>query len=334
MNSLTIFDDKDHFEHAQRVARALASSSMVPAPYQGEHGIPNVLVALEMANRIGMSPFMVMQNLNVIQGRPSWSSTFLIAAINSCGKFAPLKFTMEGEAKERSCTAWTTDKSNEVLEGPAVSMEMAEEEGWLNRNGSKWRTMPELMLRYRAAAFFSRLYCPEVTMGMQSEEEIFDSNIPIKVEADPANIKQLEVSSATRLQIPAPLPADALQPESLTGSEPAPHIPPSSETNPASQNNNSKNQEPASLQDSGKTKPQQNPKSRQGEMPPPSVSANGSDDIDFTDKLSVIKSVNRIDTIRQYNQWHRQHKKEIEQLNDKSVFEAIQLKETELLEKS
>lgn len=175
--AVDIFNNKENFEHAQRVAIALSKSSMIPTTYQGDRGIPNTIVALEMAHRIGMSPFMVMQNLHVIQGRPSWSSTFLIAAINTCGKFEPIKFRMEGQGDNRSCVAWTKDKSGEILESPKVDMEMAKAEGWLQKNGSKWKTMPELMLRYRAASFFSRLYAPEIAMGMHTDEELLDGSI-------------------------------------------------------------------------------------------------------------------------------------------------------------
>jgi hypothetical protein len=117
---------------------------------------------------------MVMQNLNIIQGRPSWSSQFIIAALNSCKRFSPLRFTMSGEGDEYGCTAWATDSTGEKLEGPKVSWKMAKEEGWATKGGSKWKTMPELMFRYRAAAFFGRLYAPDVLMGMGDVGEAED----------------------------------------------------------------------------------------------------------------------------------------------------------------
>jgi hypothetical protein len=172
--ALSIFENAAIFEHVQRVAKVFTKSTLVPKPYQGDAGIPNVIIALEIASRINMSPFMVMQNLDVIVGRPSWSSKFLIAALNTCGRFEPLRFKVEGEGDKRSCIAWTKDKTGNVLEGPSVSIEMAKKEGWMDKNGSKWKTMPDLMLRYRAASFFSRLYAPEIGMGMHTTEEIID----------------------------------------------------------------------------------------------------------------------------------------------------------------
>jgi hypothetical protein len=170
---LEVYSTKANFELAQRIASALSKSSLVPEAYR--ENIPNCLIALEMANRVGCSPLMAMQNLYVIQGRPSWSSAFIIASINSCGRFSPLRFTLKGEGMQRSCVASAIEKATgEVLEGPEVSMAMAKAEGWLGKNGSKWQTMPELMLRYRSAAFFGRLYAPEMLLGMQAAEEVAD----------------------------------------------------------------------------------------------------------------------------------------------------------------
>lgn len=157
------------FEHAQRIAKLLSSSDLVPNQYKGN--IANTMVALEMAHRMNASPLMVMQNLHIIHGRPSWGSSFIIASLNSCGRFGTLRF----ESTPTSCKAVATDKqSNSKLEGPIVTMEMAKAEGWLDKPGSKWKTMPELMLKYRAAAFFGRLYAPEIMMGLYSADEVVD----------------------------------------------------------------------------------------------------------------------------------------------------------------
>jgi hypothetical protein len=171
---LSAFSSAASFEAAQRMALALCSSNIVPEQYRGKDNIGNAIVALEMAQRIGASPLAVMQNLNIIHGRPSWSSTFIIAALNSCGRFAPIRFTVTGEGDSRECVAWTVDSSGERLEGPPASIAMAKKEGWFGKNGSKWQTMPELMLRYRAAAFFGRLYAPDVLNGMHATEEVED----------------------------------------------------------------------------------------------------------------------------------------------------------------
>ena len=170
MENKEITQQPTSFETAQREAKALSSSDLVPQQYKGN--VANTLVALEIAHRIGASPLMVMQNLHIIHGRPSWSSTFVIAAINGSGKFTALRFV--GDLKTGIKAVSVEKATGEPVEGPIVTMEMAKQEGWLDKAGSKWKTMPELMMRYRAAAFFGRLYAPEITMGMHSVEEIID----------------------------------------------------------------------------------------------------------------------------------------------------------------
>lgn len=174
--SLGIFGTSDNFIMAMQMAKALSSSTIVPQTFQGNEA--NCLIAIEQAQRLHVSPLMVMQNLNVIQGRPSWSSKFLIAAINNSGKFdTELQFEekKDKDGKPFSCTAWVM-KNGRKVEGMTVDMDMARAEGWLGKNGSKWKTMPQLMLRYRAASFFSSLNCPELTMGLYTKEEIIDGD--------------------------------------------------------------------------------------------------------------------------------------------------------------
>ena len=172
-HGVSIFETADRFEHFQRVAKAFASSNLVPESFQGN--IPNALIALDMADRLRANPLAVMQSIYIVHGKPSWSSTFIIGMINSCGKFRPLKFDIQGDGDNRSCIAWTIETATgDKVEGPPVTIAMAKAEGWYGKNGSKWKTMPELMLRYRAATFFGRLYCPELLMGMKVEEEVLD----------------------------------------------------------------------------------------------------------------------------------------------------------------
>lgn len=173
MSNLSVYSDAGGFEHAQRVAKSLSVATFVPETYRGN--VANCLLALEMANRLNVPPLMVMQNLHIIHGRPSWSSQFYIAAINSSGRFTPLTYKVTGEGDDRTCTAYATSReTGEVLEGVPVSIGMAKAEGWYSKTGSKWKTMPDVMLRYRAAAFFAKFYCPEITMGIMTSDESQD----------------------------------------------------------------------------------------------------------------------------------------------------------------
>lgn len=172
------FNSQGSWELANRIGKAFAASSLVPAQYQGN--VANCIVALEMANRMGASPLMVMQNLHIVHGNPGWSSKFLVACFNQCGRFSALRY--EWSADRTACRAWAIEKATgERIDGPQVSLQMAKDEGWSTKNGSKWRTMPELMLMYRAAAFLIRTYAPEISMGLQTDDEIIDvAATPVK----------------------------------------------------------------------------------------------------------------------------------------------------------
>lgn len=170
-----VFSGIQAFEEAQRIAKALASSTLIPQQFQGQAGYANCLVALNISRRMGMDPLMVMQNLHIIHGRPSWSSQFIIGLINGCGRFSPLRYDISGKGDTLACAAVATEiKTGEELRGPEVTMAMAKREGWATKSGSKWITMPDLMIRYRAAAFWGRLYIPELLVGIQTQEEVID----------------------------------------------------------------------------------------------------------------------------------------------------------------
>lgn len=209
------FGSLQSFELAVRQAKLLSSSTLVPAQYRGviekkkgrdvvyeenDNAIPNCVIAMNMASRMGADPLMVMQNLYIVEGRPSWSSQWIIAAINGCGRFSPLRFELKDNGQQEveytvsewidgnkqnrkvkttiqnmQCTAWAVEKeTGERITSPVVSVEMAVKEGWYQKNGSKWQTMPEVMLRYRTASFFGKLYAPELLMGLQTVEEMQD----------------------------------------------------------------------------------------------------------------------------------------------------------------
>ncbi|UIP24547.1 recombinase RecT [Acinetobacter towneri] len=214
------------FELSQRIAKMLSSSTLVPEDYRATiqkkagkddfgnqlykevpnpNGLSNCIIALNMANRMGADPLMVMQNLYLVNGRPSWSSQFIMAGINSSGRFSALRFDLEdlGETEVEyqeavwenrkkktitksikvnnfSCVAWAIEReTGERLESSKITIEMAVKEGWYTKDGSKWQTMPEQMLRYRAASFFGRVYAPELLMGLRSAEEEQDRIIDV-----------------------------------------------------------------------------------------------------------------------------------------------------------
>ena len=183
------WDDKAKFELIQRAAKMFASSPLVPQQYQGAAGLGSCVIALNMAQRMGADPLMVMQNLYVVHGRPSWSAQFLIACFNQTGRFSPIRYQWSGtEGKDDwGCTAWSTDReTGEKIEGPLITIKMAKDEKWYEKAGSKWKTIPRLMLMYRAASWLVRTHAPELAMGLRSSEEEHDIG-PSQFSSPPAN---------------------------------------------------------------------------------------------------------------------------------------------------
>lgn len=163
------------FELAQRAAKLLASSTIVPKEYQGN--LSNCVVALNMAARIGADPLQVMQNLVIVHGKPTWSSQFMIATVNSCGRFSALRYEFFGKqgTDEWGCRAWAIEKSTgEKLVGTDITIGLAKKENWYSKSGSKWQTMPQQMLMYRAGSWWARAYAPELSMGLHTADEMRD----------------------------------------------------------------------------------------------------------------------------------------------------------------
>jgi len=165
------------FDQIWRASKLFASSDLVPTAYKGKP--ENCFIAIEMADRMGIAPFAMLQSLVIIQGKPSMEAKLIIALVNDSGIFEdPLDFEVVGDdahAKSFKVRAFATmKKSGKVCLGPWITYQMVEGEGWLSKQGSKWKTMPDLMFRYRAASYFAKLYCPNITMGMQSREEMED----------------------------------------------------------------------------------------------------------------------------------------------------------------
>lgn len=171
-----VWQNKDQFNQLLRAAQMLSQTSIIPQNYQGKP--QDCFVAIEMANRMGVSPMVVMQNMYVVKGKPSWAGQACTMLINSCGKFKDVKHIYTGEKGKpnRGCYVTATRISDgSTVNGVEVTMQMAQAEGWTSN--SKWRNLPELMLAYRASAFFARVYCPEAMMGVQTTEEVYDADV-------------------------------------------------------------------------------------------------------------------------------------------------------------
>ena len=158
------------FAEAYKIGKVYAGSGVVPAAYAGK---PNdCAIAVDMAARMGVSPLMVMQQLYVVKGKPSWSGQACMAFIRQRYSDVQVVYTGTRGTDSRGCYIQAKSGSN-TLQGTEVTIAMAKAEGWISN--PKWRNMPEQMLAYRAGAFFARVHCPDVLMGCCVEGAVDDA---------------------------------------------------------------------------------------------------------------------------------------------------------------
>lgn len=168
---VSVYSDVNLYNNALKMAESLAKSDLIPDNYKGKP--ESCLIAIDVARQIGArSPLFVMQNLFVVKGKPSWSGQYCDAIVRA--NFKKVKVDLSGEGDERGCKVTAYDQNDNFCEGTRVTIRMAKQEGWFSKTGSKWQTIPDLMLQYRAFAFFARIHCPDKLLGIHDEFENVD----------------------------------------------------------------------------------------------------------------------------------------------------------------
>jgi hypothetical protein len=180
---ISVYSDINLYEQFLKMAEGLSKTEVVPESYRNK---PEAcLIALDVARQIGCkNPLFVMQNLYVVKGKPSWSGQYCAAIVRANFDNVHIEWKGKDDEAGYGCRVVAQDKNGNDCNGTWVTMKMVKEEGWLDKVGSKWRTMPVLMLQYRAFAFFARIHCPEKLLGMYDEFEHEDIRSAKSVEAE------------------------------------------------------------------------------------------------------------------------------------------------------
>lgn len=164
----------ENLPHTLALADTLARSDLLPAHFAKKP--QNCLIALALAQSLNINPIMALQQVSVISGKPCLQSTLMISLLKQSGKIrGPLRFIVSGDDGQpnRGCRAVAIDsETGEEIEGENITLALAQREGW-TRN-AKYKSMPDTMLKWRAAAFFIRTYYPEVVLGLHTAEEMED----------------------------------------------------------------------------------------------------------------------------------------------------------------
>ena len=170
-NQPNVINTIDSYQSNWEMAVNLSKSDLVPDNYKKKP--ENVIIALGMSQQTGLPPFTIMQNLNIVRGKASFSGSFCKILIERTGRFKDLELNYIGEKGKDTYGCYlsaTRVSANKIIKGPEVTMAMAKSEGWTTNK--KWLTLTDLMLAYRCQSFFARLYCPEALNGVYTDDEI------------------------------------------------------------------------------------------------------------------------------------------------------------------
>lgn len=173
-NAVTMWNDAKLYNQSLAMAQTLSKSEIIPQSYKGKPA--DCLIAIDIANRLGLSPAIVMQNSQIVRGNFTWKGSACKAMIDGCGRYQKTRYVYVGEEGKDSygCYLEAIDNDGDIIKGVPVTIAMAKKEGWYNKDGSKWQSMCDLMLKYRAAAFFMRTECASIAMGFLTKEEVED----------------------------------------------------------------------------------------------------------------------------------------------------------------
>lgn len=174
MNELTIPQSSDlsprSLDEAMRLADVLANSTFVPKDCQGKPG--NILVAIQWGMEIGLKPMQAMQNIAVINGRPSiWGDAALALVLASpvCEDVVEY-YEGAGDDYGAVCIAKRKGKTDKINK---FSIKDAKAAGLSGKQGP-WTQYRDRMLKMRARAFSLRDQFTDVLKGIAITEEVMD----------------------------------------------------------------------------------------------------------------------------------------------------------------
>lgn len=170
------FENAEGFELAQRMGKLLSFSNTITDDWR--NNIANAVVAIDLSNKTGIPAMTIANHIYVVHGKVGFSAEFYRAIIHGSGRFISLiKYEFNGD--ESACRVYMTDTHGEVIKGSWYSIEMAKAEGLYSKRGSKWKIMPEVMLKARAATLFAKDYVSDIYLGLTNiaSKVVQDENI-------------------------------------------------------------------------------------------------------------------------------------------------------------
>ena len=173
MNSLRTNLIPTDVDQALRISEMFAKSDLVPDNYKNKPA--NIFLAVSAGASLGLAPFQAMQNIAVINGKPSIWGDALLAMVRNDKRCLSVKETIEGEGTARTATCSVSrlapNGETEVISS-SFSMGNAQKAGLLNKK--PWQSYPDRMLQMRARGFALRDAFADVIGGLITTEEAQD----------------------------------------------------------------------------------------------------------------------------------------------------------------
>ena len=194
MNALvqnTGFLTPTNLQEAMQIADLLANSEIVPKDYQKKPG--NILVAMQWGAEIGLQPLQAMQNIAVINGRPSLWGDAVLALVRSSGLLEQFEETQTDDV----ATCIVKRKGHKAVT-KTFSKEDAKRAGLLSKAGP-WSQYPRRMMQMRARGYALRDEFTDILKGFGVAEEERDKEIDVTPE--PSNIKKHQGASGLKAQL-------------------------------------------------------------------------------------------------------------------------------------
>ena len=160
-------------DEAMRFSEVLSKSALVPKDYQGKPA--NCLVAIQWGMELGLAPLQALQNIAVINGKPSVYGDSLLAMVRADSRCMGVEETQEGGVATCIVKRKLADGSIEKVKR-TFSMKQAEQAGLASR--PTWKAYPDRMLQHRARGNALRDAFPDVLRGIITTEEAQDIGEP------------------------------------------------------------------------------------------------------------------------------------------------------------
>lgn len=190
-NAAVNFLTPTSLQEAMQIAGLLADSDIVPKDYQRKPG--NILVAMQWGAEIGLQPLQAMQNIAVINGRPSIWGDAMLALVRGSGL---LDFIREEISEDGTKATCTVKRKGEEPVASVFTMEDAKKAGLSGKQGP-WTQYPKRMLKLRARSYALRDVFPDVLKGMAIAEEEQDKEIDITPSAAATSTPDAKANSGS-----------------------------------------------------------------------------------------------------------------------------------------